>query len=259
MALTLVPAPPFVWENLNWFQAFGRTKNGVVDIPAVFDVLINGPLPHPRPNLAPGNTGHNEKHLGLNHCTYVYLGKGQFSFGDIAFAMAFEGFQGDASPFDTGGTVGRYLPVSTFPQVEKQKFVNDYTFSPAQLKELGLDLYPSKQKSRIRDYLRDVTPSHSGPEDIWKKSVGPIWANKVLSKADGRIHRWEGRYDKQILLKGYLLGWAAEINVYQAMVDHAATLSESAYDDADAVLQLYQEEDVAVFFDEYVKRQEATI
>ena len=209
--------------QLWWFHAFNRILQASgtgTDIPAVVDVLRNGPKVFVNPN---SGTQKAEQRLGIRPPrVYAYLGRTRESFGTNCVVLDPDGIsRGEMSPFDTGGLLDFIKPVCDLPTDKgKSSFMAAFTFD-IRAKANELDVYPTYDAQSFKDYIECKAPAQGdGPHDRWPRSADhelPVWK----SNADWRAWTWEARTLANDFAIGSLLHWTCHTNIYRRVMAEA--------------------------------------
>lgn len=211
--VTLASSPV---SKLLWFHAFNRDT-----VKEVIDVLRSGPGFNPKPTC---RTRLNEARLGLPPHVYAYIGTTVPTFGDAGFAIPLDAFDGEMSPFDTGGLVDHTPPVSGWDDAEKQKYLADYTWKTRNRRAL-LAKYPTLMRARVLAYLSGKKPAHDGPHAVWSKTVAAIWKTDA---AGWQSWTWEGRTPMRMKLSGPVHAWSCTAPIYEKVCEYAESVASGA-------------------------------
>ncbi len=197
-------------HSLLWFRAFSRAT-----IRDIVEVLRVGDTPHPDPGSA---TRRHEVTLGIPEpCVYAYLGMTLEEFGRSAIALGLDAFDGDVSPFDSGGLVNKIRPVCSWPDADRQAFLMQYTWSHTQLPQL-LALYPGGTAPEIASYLDGAQPNLDGFHALFPGlPAAALWREN----ADRRAWVWEGRRPRVLPIGGGLVAWSCPPDQFEELLDLA--------------------------------------
>lgn len=134
------------------------------------------------------DTREAERRLGLPHCVYFYAGRAHESFGIVALAFNVdieELKSGSATPFDTGGLVGKYIKWNLPDYDEKtlQHFLGDSLFDLSEWRQ-KFAVFLAAYFSPLTSYWSNTDrPYRSDPEEIFlKDNTWRAWVFEV------RIH-----------------------------------------------------------------------
>lgn len=198
----------WVVPRLFWFHAFNRSTDS-----DVIDVLLNGPKIHPIPT---SETRMAELQLGIApHRVYAYLGRTHTQFGESAIVLQPDAVDGDMSPFDTGGLISNIVPINSYDDANRNKYLKSYTWPTSQRSTL-LDVYPSLASPHFMNYLLGTAPPPcDGPHHFWQgHDVAAVWTSNL----DWRSWTWEGRttaFDLSMLHK-----WTCSPAKFPELLEH---------------------------------------
>jgi hypothetical protein len=199
-------------DNLLWFHAFGGTTP---DPGMVLSTLKKALTPNPDSDVRD-----DEVELKIEPPrVYAYLGRGHDNFGRVIVTIPFAKVDGDCSPFDSGGLLRKIVPVSTWEQEDKGRYLAEFTWSTALL-GAKLNDYPGKKN--LQRYLSGTRPSKlAGPHDVWpSKLTAPIWK----ANASWVCWTWEVRVPNHLSLGSSIFRWTCEPELFgriQALAENA--------------------------------------
>lgn len=192
--------------------------------------------------------------LGLEErAVYCYLGRTLQAFGEYAVAFQEIGSSTGAmvSPFDTGGLVSHCSPVSDWAPIERQKFLDTYSWPISEIDNL-LALHPGTDQEQIAAYLDESrVPPEDGPHEVWPG--GPI-ARIWTEDHDWRSWTWEGRVHPSLTAQD-VVAWTCPQAHYPQIIEWFHSANDSAAQWFARISPHYVEGGTGILIDHLRQRQ----